>query len=358
MSVREICEAATARDASARSRFNLAQLCEQLLKDPEFRAAFPHAVELHRILGQRAATRVTRALVRHALLIQLVTARVNTTLYEVRWTNRLAPDDPRRADVDSCLKILARSSELALEAANRPAGRDAIVGLATQAKVANELPVDYVDRHATQLHHADNLRWLDDDLADRLVQQRRVLLNRGLNPEYAVFAAAYGKIKVKTYQTDRAQTGVNKTNREYRWETHPRSVQFALRGDCMAIERKLVDDLCHLHDLPSSVRTVLAETGLIQPGGEATRCPVTLDLLSYADFKAEMLDPQHGRAAFQVGHLNPLKAVNDDPTTGHTAANVGWISQDGNRIQGHLTLAEARKLLNRIRANYAELMPD
>jgi len=43
----------------------------------------------------------------------------------------------------------------------------------------------------------------------------------------------------------------------------------------------------------------------------------------------------------------------DVPSLGHTGNNVSWISQDGNRIQGHLSLEETRALLSRIGENYA-----
>ncbi len=101
------------------------------------------------------------------------------------------------------------------------------------------------------------------------------------------------KIKIKAYQTDRAQTGKHQTNREKRWESHPDNFQFAFRRDCNDVEAALI---------------------------------------------------------LQVGHLNPLKA-----TGGHNATNIGWISDDGNRIQGSLSIDEVKALLRRIYRNRPEL---
>jgi hypothetical protein len=328
-----------------------------LLVEGEFHDAVPAAKEVMNLAPPKVASHVLRALVRHSLLIQLVNEGNTTTLSEVRWTFRLAGDDPRRASVEDCLELLQRGAELALAAASTAEGLEAITGLALLSKVPNEIPLDYADRHANPLHTAANVRWLDNDFAAHLARQRLILLNPLQNPEHAVFAAAYEKIKVKTYQTDRVQTGRHQTNREYRWETHPESVHFALRQDCMSIERALIDQLCRLDGMPEELEGMLVEQGLLVADAPKTRCPVTLDLLAWDDFANEMLEPDHGRSAFQVGHLNPLKAVNDDPTWGHTAANVAWISQDGNRIQGHLSLAQARALLDRVRRNYEELEP-
>ena len=40
------------------------------------------------------------------------------------------------------------------------------------------------------------------------------------------------------------------------------------------------------------------------------------------------------------------------------AANIAWISADGNRIQGSLSLPEIREMLAEIGARYAEFGPD
>jgi hypothetical protein len=78
--------------------------------------------------------------------------------------------------------------------------------------------------------------------------------------------------------------------------------------------------------------------------------------MSFPLFREALLNPQHGKSDFQVGHLNPLKL--DEPgnnVAGHTADNISWISGDGNRIQGSLSLSNVQQLLRKIAANYEEL---
>jgi len=162
----------------------------------------------------------------------------------------------------------------------------------------------------------------------------------------------YDKIKVKTYLTDRVLTGDHKTNREKRWETHPASVHFALRRACMEIEFTLMNQLCHFEGFPPDLTRRLEDSGVLLAVQDPFRCPITMEPLSFAEFENEVRDPEHGKASFQVGHLTPLKAVNDDPRSGHTAQNISWMSSDGNRIQGSLSLQDTRALLRRIHGNY------
>lgn len=42
----------------------------------------------------------------------------------------------------------------------------------------------------------------------------------------------------------------------------------------------------------------------------------------------------------------------DSKYAGHTANNISWISSEGNRIQGELSVDETRELIFRIIANY------
>ena len=68
------------------------------------------------------------------------------------------------------------------------------------------------------------------------------------------------------------------------------------------------------------------------------------------------MNPQHGRSSFQVSHLDPLKlnATGDEVEFGHKAENIGWISSDGIRIRGGLSLHETRDLLKTISQNYEQ----
>jgi hypothetical protein len=177
------------------------------------------------------------------------------------------------------------------------------------------------------------------------------------------FKAAYSKIVVKSHLTDRVLTGGHKTNREKRWETHPGSVHFALRRDCLEIELALISQLCYFADFPPDLQQHLEEMGLLslkqlQESGlifgseRLSRCPITLEPLSFVEFREELLSPRHGKAAYQVGHIHPLKAASDNPYMGHTGKNISWISAQGNRIQGEYSVSETRELIIRISKNY------
>lgn len=187
---------------------------------------------------------------------------------------------------------------------------------------------------------------------------RNYLLSDAAGEHRKTFDVAYkGKIEVKTYLTDRVLTGAHKTNREKRWETHPDSVHYALRRDALEIEYVLVEQLCHFEGFPRGIRENLKKQNLVDLSDEPFRCPVTLEPQSFKEFEDALLNPVAGKSSFQVGHLNPLKAVNEDPRCGHTAENISWVSADGNRIQGSLSLEDTRAMIRRIAENYANLQP-
>ena len=78
--------------------------------------------------------------------------------------------------------------------------------------------------------------------------------------------------------------------------------------------------------------------------------------MSFGDFESQLLSPTHGKSDFQVGHLDPLKlGASRAQGPGHSAANIAWISADGNRIQGSLSVTDVRELLKKIASNYDDL---
>jgi hypothetical protein len=121
------------------------------------------------------------------------------------------------------------------------------------------------------------------------------------------------------------------------------------------VELALIDQLIRFKSFPEGVIKYLANEGLLLNESRVARCPVTLDPLDFELLAHEVSQPTHGRSAFQVGHLNPLKAGSSDEFR-HQPANISWLSEDGNRIQGHLTLKQTRQLLLRISQNYEMLM--
>lgn len=295
---------------------------------------------------------VFRALLRHCFFIEAVNDDITSTKMEVRWTPRLE-GDPRRQAFDECWNIFVELLDgLRRASADNVALLD---GVAEHSLVAYELPLDYVKRvKGEPIHTQDNLRWWWDGPLREVIELRKTLTSRDENPNADVFGKVLDqKIQVKTYLTDRVQTGDYKTNREKRWECHPNSVHFALRRDCWLIEGKLLKRVCHFDGFPEPVFGKLEAKGVVAAAPTA-RCAVTQERLSYKKFVEEVQKPEHGEAEFQVGHLNPLKGAVGDPRFMHTAENIDWVSKDGNRIQGSLTLEHVRNLLARIPENYNE----
>lgn len=358
LTIQAICENAVAPTfrlsggVQRKNSFRLSAVVGLLVGEQDFWSAAPALPALQAALNAAEFRYVAKTLVRQSLFIQLVNPEVTTTWYEVRWSQRLI-GDPRFASAAQCMAVLERGAQLVLESLAVETGRRVIAGLASADIIRDGVPIDYVDPNAASIHRAENVCWLDSALSFNLLKQRSFLTDPILNPEQPIYRRAYEKIGVKTYLTDRAQTGEHKTNRELRWEAHPRSVQFALRKDCMEIEWELVDQLCRLEGVPTVLRDKLIELGIVDAAKPTVLCPVTLDPLRWDDFASEMSFAEMGKSGFQVGHLNPLKGERgDDPIWGHTAANVSWISRDGNRIQGHLSLGAVRELIERISRNY------
>lgn len=312
-----------------------------------------HRSLLQQSLGVATAGYVYQSLLRTSFLIESVITRGGATKIRVRWTPNLA-QDVRYASFEECYRIfekLLTQLEIALHEEER---QTLLHGFAKAKLVSYELPVDYRQQRIDErLHEPDNIEWNWSSLPLQLIRLRRLLRTADINPYAAVFNAVYGKIAVKAYLTDRAQTGEYKTNREKRWESHPGGFQFALRRDCWGVEVALVNQICHFAGFPTDLFQKLEQDDVLMPIPIPYRCPITLDALSFAEFQDEVLAPQHGKARFQVGHLNPLRA-SSLTASGHTAANIGWITADGNRIQGHLPLEDTRALLQRIVANYRD----
>lgn len=363
MGIKEICEQAAELNFTSNTngkkrkiKFDLGSVTAALIKDKEFRDLAPTAIRL-KGLTPRAFTCTLRQLIRFSLFGQFVNDEITATWYRVRWTDSLEISDPRLASFTVCMDLLEHAAALVEERISTEGGMAVVERLALIRDQYAGLPFDYIDRRNTALHCPSNVELIDPQLAEELALQRALLLN-GNNPSAATFKAAYYKLRVKTYLTDRVLTGTHKTNRENRWEAHPDSVHFALKKDCMQIENVLVRQLFHIAGMPESVRDYLVAEEMIRGDESSQLCPVTRDPLQWDEFEAEMLLADHGRSLFQVGHLNPLKSNPDrKPDWGHSAANVSWISQDGNRIQGHLNLTQVRTLLERIGKNYAGLGP-
>ena len=344
-------------------RFRMSTLCSEAWPLIEADAAIAASLtSIRRDLSSTHYRKLQYAILRQVFLIELVKQpRIETTKFRARWCNELA-EDPRGCSYEECLQI-ARSLliELSTTWLTDASHREVLTLFCDYGLLPYEVPIDYnavpsPPDTTTRLHCLDNLSWTFDRAMARTLKLRQFLTDPETSPDaYFLKKILDDKIKVKTYLTDRVLTGDHKTNREKRWETHPASVHFATRRDAMAIEYALVTQLCSFEGFPSRSREILQSENILPANIQTFRCPVTRDPLSFIEFRNEIENRTHGRSKFQVGHLNPLK-LNDpsDAISGHTADNISWISEDGNRIQGSLSLNDVRTLLRRISTNYEQ----
>lgn len=342
-------------EAAATSRsFSMPQLYEQItiLAGEPFRQVMR---TMATSLGERPARHTLHGLLRSSFLIETVLTRGGATKMTVRWSNALA-GDVRHAEFAECARIFDTLLAQLQPLLNEQSVQALLVGFTAHKLVSYEIPVDYIQRMTeSAIHRVENIAWDWSELPFRVIKMRQLLRTATSNPYATVFAEVYTKIAVKTYLTDRAQTGEHQTNREKRWESYPSSFQYALRKQCWSVENALINQICHFADFPADLYALLAEANVLHAIPTPYRCPITLDPLSFNDFRDEVLNPRHGRARFQAGHLNPLRGIGGTVSEGHTAANIGWITADGNRIQGHLSLDETRALLRRIAENYRDI---
>ena len=304
-------------------------------------------------LSAREYKAFRRSIIRNSFLIEPVNDDVTSTKVETHWSHRLE-GDVRYASYEMCVEIF---NKLLYKIAHLPSEDfNMLKEVFNNTVVPYEMPVDYIDRFAAPIHTADNVDlFLNNEIKD-CITMRRFIRDTHRNPASEVFQTILAdKIKVKTYLTDRALTGEYKTNREKRWEAHPNSVQYALRRSCMKIETKLLLQIATFEGCDSNLVRNLQNDGLLSFPYEYCKCPITGDNIQYSEFANDALHPTHGKSKFQVGHLNPLKALDTDGANGHTADNISWISENGNRIQGSLSLDEVDDLLRRIYRNRPEL---
>ncbi|WP_145355648.1 hypothetical protein [Staphylococcus epidermidis] len=301
-------------------------------------------------LGAKLSNYVIRGLVRHVFFIELVKDDVSSTKFEVRWSQRLE-NDPRYSTYENCINIFEK---LISDILSMWKEEIEVLELFHQHNIISyELPLDYNIRFPEEgkIHTIDNLKWKFDKSIKKSILFRKTILDESFNLDYKLFKTILNeKIRTKSYLTDRALTGEFKTNREKRWESHPNSVQFALRTDCLKIENVLLEQIARFEGTPNYLVESLIDEGILENDFEIFTCPITGDPINFYDFKDSILNKNHGTSAFQVGHMNPLKSVQQE-VYGHTPKNISWISENGNRIQGSMSLNETEILLKRISKN-------
>lgn len=297
-------------------------------------------------LPDRALLQIHRGLIRWAFLAQVVEEpAINTTRYRTRWGQRLS-GDPRAASESASRDFLEASVSLLVSNLESQMARESLLSLLQNTQVPAEIPLDYAERLPSGIHAADNIEFIDLELLGRTAKLRKHLLKIETS-ETKAMKLLYDKVQVKSYLTDRVLTGAYKTNREYRWEVSPKSVHFAFKRNCVEIESKLVLSVVQMAGFSSEVKASLASELGSEMISDMTVCPITYEPLQYADLKRELIQPDHGKSSFQVGHLDPLKADGS-----HLAGNIAWVSNDGNRIQGDKSLDETREMVVRIYKSY------
>jgi hypothetical protein len=307
-------------------RFSEPSLHAQLQNLRSLPNAAKLATKLQTFLTPAEVETIQRRLVRASFLIEPVNDDVTSTKYDVRWSGRLA-GDPRVASFEICLAIHESLCNAVAEAVVDAVYCEELKLVLAWDLSPHEFPVDYESKTAVPIHTVANLRILRDPDYLRLLKIRRSLLDPKLNPDRKLFQNVFNKILVKSYLTDRAQTGDFKTNREKRWEAHPQSPQFALRRDCFAVELELVDRLFRFRHFPPGIIHYLQSTGVPIEPGKLARCPVTLDPLDIEVLAQEVTDPYFGEPGFQptyeVTHLNPL-GIHRGRRFRHCAENISW----------------------------------
>jgi hypothetical protein len=296
--------------------------------------------------------------VRYAFLIELTDLKVGSTKMKTRWLPGLIQmpqpgsfepmqgtfepgNDQRAASFEDCLSVFEHVISLVVSRVPDKIG--VIDSLRKCTRVPYEFFVGYKNPKLPAVHNADNVQWIENDDIDWLVKARGILRSFDGQTAEALREIEQKKLEVKVYKTDRALTGKDKTNRAKRWEVLHGDFQFATLRDCWSVERKLTEELIFFEDFPKDLKQKFIDMGLVVTRTQATRCPITLAPLNFDAFATAMLNATHGRSDYQIGHLTPLKRGGH-----HIGTNIAWLSADGNRIQGDLTLEETLALLGEI----------
>lgn len=351
--IRQICDGAIPKvgaNGRLQGSFRMGPVVDGLLRMADAEETFPTLDQLRLLVSERTFNDLVQGILRASFFVEpVVLPDCTTTRFNTRW--QLADlSDPRSATTETCVAMMNHLLGLVCSWIETD-GAELLELMFKFNLVAYEMPIEYLSRDVP-VHRLENVGLIDPKITRRVVKLRAALLNR--EDELSdVFQPVYKKkVAIKAYLTDRVLTGNHKTNREKRWEANPASVHFASRQACMEIEHSLISEICHFEGFPAHVLDELVDEGLIERGDRPRRCPVTLQPLNFDEFAEEVLNPDHGRSSFQVGHMDPLKLDGNEWSNGHRSENIAWISADGNRIQGSLSVEQTRELLKNIWTQY------
>lgn len=306
-------------------------------------------------VGREISKYIYRSAGRFSFCIELTNLKITSTKMKTRWMKGkimktkkdsfqnyegdFAPlDDQRSSSFEECYEIfeyligiLSKSDE----------------HLSVMKKLSNQLsrglPYEsvfgYLKYDLLRIHTKDNVSLVDLIDISWLIKVRPIIYPalRGFKKN-KLLSKVVEKIKTKAYKTDRSQTGEVQTNRAKRWECILEDFQRATIEQCWSVERKLLFDLTGFKGFPNDLKQKLIDKNVEVK--ESTLCPVTKSELLFDDFMNLRI---HGESKFQVGHLLPLKNGGK-----HEGGNIAWISDDGNRIQGSLTIEETHEMIRMI----------
>ena len=172
---------------------------------------------------------VVANLIRFSFLIELTNLKVGSTKMKTRWLpgKILKPqdgsfepvqgdfspgDDPRASTYENCVEIFIQCLN---EITNRYKEDDSTGSLVRSFDKCSSVPYefffDYIDPALDPVHTCNNVEWVYNNDAKWLLQARPLIKD-------VLDNKLHNKIKTKTYKTDRALTGKDKTNRAKRWD--------------------------------------------------------------------------------------------------------------------------------------------
>jgi hypothetical protein len=128
--------------------------------------------------------------------------------------------------------------------------------------------------------------------------------------------------------------------------------QFGTQTDCKRILLKLFGQLLEFDGAPQvdeATRVILERYVGHEIEAGSYRDPLTLEHLSYLEFRAEIDAPTPGASQFHLGHTDPTHSPR------HRPDNVNWQAGRSNLIQGNQTLRDARAWLVKVIARYMDL---
>jgi hypothetical protein len=349
-----------------RDKYSIPTIRDWVLSQQPFGGKTPIEISLKQAaskLSKPVLKIVVGNLIRFSFLIELTNLKVGSVKIKTRWLpgriliseqgsykpveGTFQPgDDPRAASFKDCAQIFAEACNLICgQVQLDPNFKDLLLNLSKYNRVSYESPITYIDPLLNPLHRPGNITLAHTTDLEWLLKAREILSEVEAEHRAAIKAIETNKLKVKVYLTDRSKTGEDMTNRAKRWEVLCADFQHATLEECWSVERKLTEELVGFEGFPDSIRQGFIAENLIDAAPD-TCCPITLDPLTYADLAVSALSPEHGKSGYQVGHRRPLKSGGK-----HTGDNVCWQSEDGNRIQGNLTIEQTGTLIDRIAQN-------